>query len=127
MRSLIGRAGVAAVAGGGVLAAVAGAGRGEGAPGQGPAKGPSAGEARFPGAELTSVEKETEEGKVVYDIELKHHGRKYEMDIHEDGTVIEIEKVVAAKDVPQAVTKGVLAKYPGARITEVMEVNKVKV
>ena len=81
--------------------------------------------ARFPGAELTSVEKETEEGKVVYDIELKHQGRKYEMDIQENGTLLEIEKEVAAKDVP-AITKAVLAKYPGATVKEVMEVNKVK-
>jgi uncharacterized membrane protein YkoI len=82
--------------------------------------------ARFPGADVTSVEKESENGKVVYDIELKHKGRKYEMDIHEDGTVIEIEKEVAAKNVPEAVTKAVKARYPRATIHEVMEVNKVK-
>jgi hypothetical protein len=81
---------------------------------------------RFPGAKLTSIEKEKENGQVVYDIELKHEGRKYEMDIKEDGTIIEIEKEVAAKDVPEAVTKAVAGKYPGASIKEVMEVNKVK-
>jgi uncharacterized membrane protein YkoI len=81
---------------------------------------------RFPGADITSVEKETEDGKFVYDIELKHQGRKYEMDIQEDGTIIEIEKEVAAKDVPEAVTKAIKAKYPNATIKEVMEVNKVK-
>ncbi len=80
---------------------------------------------RFPGAQITSAEKETENGKVVYDIELKHQGRKYEMDIQEDGTIVEIEKEVAAKDLP-AVTKAVMAKYPGATIKEIMEVNKVK-
>jgi uncharacterized membrane protein YkoI len=82
--------------------------------------------ARFPKADITSVEKETEDGKVVYDIELKSEGRKYEMDIQEDGTVIEIEKEVLAKDVPEAITKAVLAKYPKAKIQVVMEVNKVK-
>ena len=82
--------------------------------------------ARFPGAKLTSIEKEKENGQVVYDIELKHEGRKYEMDIKEDGTIIEIEKEVEAKDVPAAVTKAVADKYPGASIKEVMEVNKVK-
>src|SRR5436305_9670938 len=51
--------------------------------------------ARFPKGEVTSIEKETEDGKVVYDIELKSEGRKYEMDIREDGTVLEIEKEVA--------------------------------
>jgi uncharacterized membrane protein YkoI len=83
-------------------------------------------EDRFPGAEVTSVEKETEDGKVVYDVELKHKGRKYEMDIQENGTVIEIEKEVALKDVPAAVIKTLEAKYPKATIQEVMEVNKVK-
>jgi hypothetical protein len=80
---------------------------------------------RFPGAKLTSIEKETEEGKVVFDIELKHEGRKYEMDIKEDGTIVEIEKEVAAKDLPEAVAKALEAKYPGGKIKEIMEVNKV--
>jgi uncharacterized membrane protein YkoI len=82
--------------------------------------------ARFPGARATSAEREVEGGRVVYDIELRHKGRKYEMDILKDGTVIEIEKEVAAKDVPQAVTRTVKAKFPKASIKEVMEVNKVK-
>jgi uncharacterized membrane protein YkoI len=80
---------------------------------------------RFPGAKVTSAERETEEGQVVYDIELKHKGRKYEMDIKKDGTIIEIEKEVAAAKVPEALTKAVKAKYPKATIKEVMEVNKV--
>ena len=80
---------------------------------------------RFPGAEVTSVEKETEDGKVVYDVELKHKGRKYEMDILENGTIIEIEKEIPMKDVPEAISKAVKRKYPTATIKEVMEVNKV--
>jgi uncharacterized membrane protein YkoI len=81
---------------------------------------------RFPGADISSVEKEKEDGKVVYDVELKHEGRKYEMDIQEEGTIIEVEKEVALKDVPEAVTKAVKEKFPNATIKEVMEVNKVK-
>jgi uncharacterized membrane protein YkoI len=81
---------------------------------------------RFPGAEINSVEKETENGKVVYDVELKQKGRKYEMDIQEDGTIVEIEKEVAAKDLPEAVTKALEAKYPKATYEEIMEVNKVE-
>jgi uncharacterized membrane protein YkoI len=90
-----------------------------------PAKVMEAVKARFPGAEITSVEKETEDGKVVYDIELKHKDRKYEMDIQEDGTVLEIEKEIAAKDLPEAVTKALNAKYPNATIKEVMEMTKI--
>jgi hypothetical protein len=83
-------------------------------------------ESWFPGAKLTSVEKENEDGKVVFDIELTHKGKKYEMDIHEDGTVIEIEKETAAKDLPEAVTKALDTKFPKATFKEIMEVNKVK-
>jgi uncharacterized membrane protein YkoI len=80
--------------------------------------------ARFPNGEITSAEKETEDGKVVYDIELKQGGLKYEMDIHEDGTVIEVEKEI--KPVPEKIAKAIGAKYPKAEIEDVMEVNKVK-
>lgn len=82
--------------------------------------------ARLPGAEIRSVEREKEGGNVVYDLELSKGGRKYEMDIKEDGTVLEIEKEVAVADLPQAVTHAVRAKYPNATIKEVMEVNIVK-
>lgn len=81
---------------------------------------------RFPGAEVSSLEKETENGKVVYDVELKQKGRKYEMDIQEDGTIVEIEKEIPLKDVPAAVLQTVKGKFPKAVIKEVMEVNKVK-
>lgn len=81
---------------------------------------------RFPEAKITSAEKETEEGAVVYDIELTHKGRKYEMDIKEDGTLIEIEKQVDEKDLPEAVKKAIEAKYPKSKLDDIMEVNKVK-
>ncbi len=80
--------------------------------------------ARFPDGKVTSAEKETEDGKVVYDIELTSGGLKYEMDLHEDGTVIEIEKEI--KEVPAVVAKAIEGKYPKAKIVEVMERSKVK-
>ena len=81
---------------------------------------------RFPGAQLTTIEKETENGAVVYDVELKHKGHKYEMDIKADGTILEIEKQVAERDLPRTAIRALKARYPGARIKEIMEVNKVK-
>jgi hypothetical protein len=80
---------------------------------------------RFPEGELKSVEKENEDGKVMFDVELTAKGRKYEMDVKEDGRIVEIEKEVAAKDFPDACAKAVAAKYPQATIKEIMEVNKV--
>src|SRR5436305_852080 len=54
--------------------------------------------ARFPGAEVSSVTKEKEGDKIVFDVELKLKGVKYEMDIQEDGTVLEVEKEKMLKD-----------------------------
>jgi len=79
---------------------------------------------RLPGAQLTSAEKETEDGNVVYDLELTQKGLKYEMDVKEDGTILEIEKEI--KNPAEAVTKAVKQKYPDAQIKIVMEVNKVE-
>lgn len=80
---------------------------------------------RFPDALLTAAERETENGNVVYDIELKHQGRKYEMDVKEDGTILEIEKEIKPADIPPAVSKVVEEKYPKSAVKEVMEVNLV--
>jgi hypothetical protein len=82
-----------------------------------------AADTRLPGAELTSAEKETEDGNVVFDLELKQHDLKYEMDVKEDGTILEIEKQI--KEIPVAVAASVKARYPQAQVKEVMEVNKV--
>ncbi|HEV2971212.1 MAG TPA: PepSY-like domain-containing protein [Pirellulales bacterium] len=81
---------------------------------------------RFPNPELTSVEKEIENGISVFDVELKQKGRKYEAEIKEDGTIVEIEKETAAKDFPAACSDAIKAKYPKAKIEEIMEVNKVE-
>ena len=80
--------------------------------------------ARFPDGKVTSAEKENEDGKTVFDIELTSGGLKYEMDMLEDGTIVEIEKEI--KEVPAVVTKAIEGKYPKAKIVEVMERSKVK-
>ena len=128
MRRILGWSGVSAVAALVLLAAVA---RAEDkkpekiAPDKFPKAVMDAIKGRFPKAEITSAEKETEDGKVVYDIELKSEGRKYEMDIQEDGTIDEIEKAIAVKDLPVAVTRALEARYPRATLKEAMEVYDV--
>jgi len=82
-------------------------------------------ERRFPGAEVISVEKEKENGAVVYDYELRQGGRKFETDIKADGTIMEVEKQLTGADIPDSVSRAVRAKYPNATVKEVMEVNKV--
>ncbi len=79
----------------------------------------------FPGAKYRSILKETNGDKVIWDIELTHGGKNHEMDIKDDGTVLEIEHEIAAADLPQAVTRTIEAKYPMFKVKEVMEVNLV--
>jgi hypothetical protein len=81
--------------------------------------------ARLPGAEIRSAEKEVEDAVTVYDLELTCKGRKYEMDVKADGTITEIEKEIAAKDLPPVVLNVLEAKYPHATFREIMEVNKI--
>jgi uncharacterized membrane protein YkoI len=82
--------------------------------------------ARFPGATITMATKATENGEVIYDIEMTRDGRKHEMDCKEDGTLVDIENQIDPKDLPAAVSTAVKAKYPNCTIKEVMEVLVVK-
>lgn len=82
--------------------------------------------AKFPGAMITTATKATENGEVIYDIEMKKDGRKHEMDLKEDGTIVNFENEIAVKDLPAAVTNAVKAKYPGCTIKEAMEVMVIK-
>jgi hypothetical protein len=83
-------------------------------------------EARFPGAELAEAEKETENGRTLYEVELKHNAREIEVSVTPQGTIVEIEKEIAEKDLPKVVRKAVKEKYPGSTIQEAEEIAVVK-
>src|SRR5262249_10253026 len=82
--------------------------------------------AKFPRAMITSVTKSTENDEVIYDIEMKKDGHKHEMDVKEDGAIVNFENEIAVKDLPAAVTNAVKAKYPNCTIKEGMEVMAIK-
>src|SRR5262245_7354987 len=82
--------------------------------------------ARFPGAKVTQVTKETENGEVVYDIEMTKDGKKHEMDCKEDGTLVDIQNEIDLKDLPAAATNAIKAKYPNCTFKEVGEILVVK-
>jgi hypothetical protein len=82
--------------------------------------------ARFPKAKIDKWTKEREGSDVVYDFEFKQGDRKWEADIKEDGTLLNFEKEIAAKDLPEAVVKAVEKKFPKAVLKEIMEVTEVK-
>jgi uncharacterized membrane protein YkoI len=81
---------------------------------------------RFPGAELKSAEKETEDGKTIYDVAIKHKDINYEVAVTPKGEITGFEKEIAAKDMPKEVAKAIETKYPKATVKMVEEVYKVK-
>jgi len=83
-------------------------------------------DARFPGATITTATKTKEKGEVIYDIEMTRDGRKHEMDVREDGSIVNFENQIAPDELPAAVTEAVRAKYPKSRIKEAMAVMVVK-
>jgi uncharacterized membrane protein YkoI len=82
--------------------------------------------ARFPNLTISSAVKEKEsDGTIVFDVELKQKDRKFETDIKEDGVMLEIEKEVISQDWSKALRETIESNHPKAKISEVMEVNKI--
>ena len=82
--------------------------------------------AKFPKAEIDKWTKEKEGNDVVYDIEFKQEGRRFEADIKEDGTLVNWEREVPAKDLPEVAKKAVEKKYPRSTMRVIMEVIDVQ-
>jgi uncharacterized membrane protein YkoI len=83
-------------------------------------------ERRFPGAKVSTTERETEKGKVVFEVALAQKDRKYELHIKDDGTIEAIEQEINLTDTPNSVLAAVKNKYPDATIQAAMEVSKFK-
>ncbi|HYK88830.1 MAG TPA: hypothetical protein VE398_08675 [Acidobacteriota bacterium] len=68
------------------------------------------------GAEIESVESETEAGIKLYDIEFK--AQRGEIEVAEDGTVMDVATIVQAKDVPIPAMDAIQKAATGATIKE---------
>lgn len=79
---------------------------------------------KFPKATVKEAEKETEDGKTTYEIGLEENGKGIDVSLKEDGTILEIEKEIDAKDLPKPVADAVKGKYPGGAIKKAEEVSK---
>jgi uncharacterized membrane protein YkoI len=82
--------------------------------------------ARFPKAELVGASKEKEDGKTVYEVTIKDQGANIDVTLTPEGAITLIEKEIAAKDLPKAVTKTLEEKYPKAKYKTIEEVTKVE-
>jgi uncharacterized membrane protein YkoI len=80
--------------------------------------------AKFKGATLVSAEKEKEDGKTVYEVNLKHKGHTIEVTVTPEGKIVSVEKTIAAKDLPEAVAAALKKNYPKATIKKVEELSK---
>lgn len=81
--------------------------------------------ARFPSAKVVGAEKETENGKTVYEIGIKDKDQNIEVTLTPEGKITEIEKEIPAKAMPKVVTAALEKKYPKATYKMIEEVFKV--
>ena len=70
----------------------------------------------------SAAEKETENGKTVYEIKIKDKDQKLEVSFTPEGTLTEIEKTIDVKALPKEVTDALDAKYPKATLEKAEEV-----
>jgi hypothetical protein len=89
-----------------------------------PAKVKAALKAKYPDAKLISAEKEVQDSKTTYEVGIEDKGVKMDVIFKEDGTLVAVEKVITAKDLPKAVTQALEAKYPRATFKTVEQISK---
>jgi hypothetical protein len=80
-------------------------------------------DANCPGAEIDKLDVENEDGIKLYDVEFK--ADRGEIDIAEDGTVLDVATVVQLKDVPEAAA-AVIRKAAGSRGVGRVEQSEVR-
>jgi hypothetical protein len=72
-----------------------------------------------PGAEIDKVDVEHEEGVAFYDLEFK--GPHGEMDVAEDGTVLNVGTLIEMKDLPEPAAAAIRKASTGTAIKELMK------
>jgi len=73
----------------------------------------------FPGAKVGEVEVEEELGLILYEVELSQNGKRFELEVAADGTIVEVEQVVEAGELPAAVAKALAGAAKGAKVLKV--------
>ena len=81
---------------------------------------------KFPKAKVVSASKELEDKKTVYEVTIEDGDQNVQVTVTPEGEITEIEKEIAAKDLPKAVTEALDEKYPAATIKKAEEVTKGK-
>ena len=85
--------------------------------------------ARFGAAKVTGAGKETEHGRLVYEVSLEEKGRNVDVTVTPAGSVLLIEKTIDPGTLPGPVAQALARKYPDASyrlVEEIVEVKKGK-
>jgi hypothetical protein len=80
----------------------------------------------YPDGELKSAEKVKENGKETFEVVLKNKRESLELVLTPEGKILAVEKEIAIKDLPKAVTEAIDAKYPKSTLKKAEEVTKDK-
>lgn len=72
-----------------------------------------------PGFTAKSATSEVENGQKVYEIQGSANGKQVEVDVLEDGTLDEVETEVTMKELPQAVSKAIMAKMSAFKASKI--------
>ena len=89
-----------------------------------PAKVVAAEKAKWPKAQIVGIAREEDNGKTIFEFELKEGSRKWDASFGADGALLLVEETIAEKDVPAAVKKALDAKHPKATVTLVEKVTE---
>ena len=81
---------------------------------------------RFPQATIKGLAKETDNGKTIFEVNLRESERNIDVILTPEGVILTIEKEITAKELPKVVAEAVEAKYPKATYKKYEEVYKVK-
>jgi uncharacterized membrane protein YkoI len=75
-------------------------------------------ESHTSGGTIEKITCEKEEGKHFYKVEYKKGDREFELQVDDDGKVLETEEILAMEDLPPAVLETVKAESAGGEIKE---------
>ncbi len=78
----------------------------------------------YPNATIKNAAKETEDGKIVWEVESVDNGLARDLVYKPDGTVVEFEEQIEPATLPAAVSAALKAKYPKATITKAEKLMK---
>lgn len=80
--------------------------------------------AKFSGAQIEGASAEDEDGKTVYELELKTKDTKMDVTANSAGEIISIEKLIKEDGLPKPVRDALSAKYPDGQLKKAEEITE---